>query len=104
VRVRGDCEAAGYYSDIGTQLQQPFVVRQVHGTWRNAQLIPGMRALSGQDKNFVFAEILSISCPSAGNCAAGGMYSTSPGHTQALVVNEVRGTWRQARIVPAAAS
>jgi hypothetical protein len=39
------------------------------------------------------AQILSVSCPSAGNCGAGGEYWDSSGHSQGLVVSEVNGVW-----------
>ena len=48
----------------------------------------------------------SVSCPSAGNCSAGGSYTkNTPGDPEeAFVVNEVNGTWHKAIEVPGTAA
>jgi len=46
------------------------------------------------------AEITSVSCPSAGNCGAGGFYSTATEKTQAFVVSEKGRSWGKAIEVP----
>jgi hypothetical protein len=51
-----------------------------------------------------FAQIMSLSCASAGNCSAGGWGNDSSGHIQAFVVNEVNGTWGKAIEVPGIAA
>ncbi|MEO9181274.1 MAG: hypothetical protein ABI298_06455, partial [Acidimicrobiales bacterium] len=38
----------------------------------------------------------ALSCPSAGNCGAGGAYQDNAANTQGLVLNEVNGTWKKA--------
>jgi hypothetical protein len=48
--------------------------------------------------------IVSVSCASAGNCAAGGQYRDSSKHFQAFVASEVNGTWRAAIEVPGTAA
>jgi hypothetical protein len=58
--------------------------------------VPGAAALNqGGD-----AAILSVSCRSAGNCSAGGIYKDSSGRSQAFVVNQKNGTWSTAEEVP----
>ena len=47
------------------------------------------------------AAVNSVSCASAGNCAAGGFYSNGG---QAFVASEVNGTWRAAIEVPGTAA
>jgi hypothetical protein len=43
----------------------------------------------------------ALSCPSAGNCAAGGAYSDAKGDVEGLVLNEVKGVWKSpTRLVP----
>ena len=42
----------------------------------------------------------SVSCASAGNCAAGGLYRDGRGHYQAFVVSERNSTWGRAIEVP----
>jgi len=43
-----------------------------------------------------------VSCPSAGNCSAGGVYNLGAG--QAFVVSEVNGRWDTAKEVPGTAA
>ena len=62
------------------------------GTWGHAEEVPGTAALNIGG----YAEIRSVSCASAGNCSAGGLYSDSSGHWQAFVVSQVNGTWGKA--------
>jgi hypothetical protein len=76
------------------------VVREVNGTWKTAIEVPGTAALSVGGA----AEVVSASCPSAGNCSAGGWYGDTGGRVQAFVVNEVHGTWKTAIEVPGLAA
>jgi hypothetical protein len=58
--------------------------RAPSGTWHTAVEVPGTAALNrGGD-----AQIISVSCGSAGNCGAGGSYVNSFHHRQAFVDNE----------------
>jgi hypothetical protein len=91
----GNCTAGGFYRD-GSGHGQAFVVRETKGTWRKAIEVPGSGALDAGGG----AEVESVSCATAGNCAAGGFYTDSSGHTQAFVVSQVNGTWRSAIEVP----
>ena len=50
------------------------------------------------------ATITSISCPSAGNCAAGGFYTDSSETEHAFVVTERTGRWGNAIAVPGVAA
>jgi hypothetical protein len=53
------------------------------GGWGAAKEVPGTAKLNqGGD-----AELLSVSCGSAGNCSAGGDYTNKSGHSQAFVVS-----------------
>src|SRR6266702_4688993 len=96
----GNCGAGGYYTN-GSGHHQVFVVSEVNGTWRTAIEIPGTAALNRGGN----AQVYSVSCASAGNCSAGGYYTTdSYGHTQAFVVSDVNGIWRTAIKVPGTAN
>jgi hypothetical protein len=64
-------------------------------SWGNAEEVPGMASL-----NVGGARLLSLSCPSAGNCSAGGSYSDGSFQDQAFVVDEVNGIWGNAVEVP----
>lgn len=96
----GNCSAGGLYegASYGTE---PFVVRQVNGTWGAAHEVPGMAAL---DQNQGGSTVASLSCASAGNCSVGGSYGVSGGKQQVFVANEVNGTWRNAMEVPGTAA
>jgi hypothetical protein len=48
--------------------------------------------------------VLSLSCPAAGDCAAGGLYAGAANHTRAFIASEDNGTWAQAEQVPGTAS
>jgi hypothetical protein len=94
----GDCGAGGFYQDSSGR--QAFVVSEADGSWGAAEEVPGTAALNtGGD-----ADIYSVSCASAGNCAAGGLYTTGSfgGPAQAFVVSEQNGTWGSAQTVAAA--
>jgi hypothetical protein len=91
----GNCTAAGGYQD-GSFRFQVFVVSETNGIWRSAIEVPGLGTLNGGGNAAPF----SVSCASAGNCAAGGLYKDRAGHTQAFVVSQVNGTWRNAIEVP----
>jgi hypothetical protein len=54
---------------------------QTGGTWGEAEKVPGAATLNKGG----LAAIASVSCPSAGNCGAGGYYTDSSGRMQALV-------------------
>ena len=95
----GNCSAGGFYRDAFGNIEA-FVVRQTNGTWGNAKEVPGTAALNtGGD-----AAIAAVSCASAGNCGAGGVYTDSSHHRQAFVVSEANGTWGAAREVPGTAA
>jgi len=104
----GNCSAGGYYATgynaTGEFTRQAFVVSEVHGTWQQAEEVPGTAALNIGE----FAQITSVSCASAGNCGAGGYYKIGYGEygpiRQAFVVSEVNGTWQQAEEVPGTAA
>ena len=62
-------------------------------TWHQAIEIPGTAAP-------VAADVTSVSCASARNCAAGGYYVDRHGHHQPLVAIERAGRWQRATGVP----
>lgn len=93
----GNCAAGGY--DTPHDWRHAFLVDEVRGAWHKAIAVPGVEALNrpgGGD-----SRVTSISCPSAGNCGAGGLYSTGGG---LFVLNEKKGVWGKAIKVPAIAA
>jgi hypothetical protein len=92
----GNCVAGG---DVAVAIERPyqaFVASQKNGTWGKAIKVPGSVALNAGEN----ASVVSVSCQSAGNCAAGGYYEDGAGHQQAFVVSETDGSWGNAIEVP----
>src|SRR5260221_12330290 len=57
------------------------------GTWRAAIEVPGTGGLNKGGN----AGVNSLSCASAGNCTAGGVFTDGAGHPQAFVARETNG-------------
>src|SRR5260221_12070687 len=83
----GNCAAVGHYTD-GSGHRQAFVASETNGTWHAAIEVPGTAALNKGGR----ADVLSVSCPSAGNCAAGGRFSDGVGHSPPVVASGVNRT------------
>ncbi len=98
----GNCSATGIYDYENAESpgDSAFVVNEVNGTWYRALPVPGTRRLNAGD----YAGIFPISCPTAGNCGAGGFYTvdTNVGipYYEVFVVSEAHGTWGNAVQVP----
>ena len=75
---------------------QGFVAVERNGRWGTAIEVPGLEALNKGGT----AEVSSVSCASAGNCAAGGDYMGVGDNEQGFVVSERHGVWGQAIEVP----
>jgi hypothetical protein len=95
----GNCAAGGAYRD-GFGSVQAFVASEKNGVWGTAVEVPGSATLNKGGA----ARVLSVSCASTSNCAAGGYYSEGPGHSQAFVVSETNGVWKSAVEVPGSAT
>jgi hypothetical protein len=92
----GNCAAVGtYWTDLDASYA--FVVTETDGTWGSAKPLSSPAPHSGPLAGGAY----TVSCPSAGNCSAGGDYRPSPpAVTAAFVVTETNGTWGAARAVP----
>jgi hypothetical protein len=91
----GNCTAGGYYTD-GRGRSQGFVDVERDGHWGRAIEVPGLGALNAGG----FAEVSSVSCGSAGSCAAGGQYGIASGSYVGFVAVERDGRWGTAIEVP----
>ena len=90
----GSCAAGGGYTDRRGH-GQGFVAGERNGVWGTAIEVPGLAALNtGGD-----AWVGSVSCASAGSCAAGGYYTDRRGQ-QGFVADERHGVWGKAIEVP----
>ena len=90
----GNCAAGGFYRDRHRHYQG-FVAAERRGRWGRATGVPGLGRLNKGGN----AGVMSLSCTSAGNCAAAGDYRAS-GHRQDFVVSEKNGRWGRAAGVP----
>src|SRR5262249_13573453 len=85
----GNCSAGGFYTDK-SGFKGAFVVGETNGTWGTAMKVAAALNTGGD------AAINSVSCASAGNCTAGGSYTSSSGgrtRVLAFVISETNGTW-----------
>jgi len=99
------CAAAGYCSADGSYADasghgQVFVVNESKGRWDKAREVPGTAALNAGGS----AGAGQLSCPSRGNCTAGGTYADEAGNPEPFVVNEKAGRWGDAEEVPGIAA
>ena len=94
----GGCAAGGWYQD--STGVQGFVAVERDGRWGRAIKVPGLAALNA-GRN---ARVLSVSCGSAGDCAAGGVYQDRAGGVQGFAVVERHGQWGRAIKVPGLAA
>ena len=95
----GNCAVGGSYTDHAGHVQA-FVVREANGTWQAATLLPGLAALNAGGN----AVVSSLSCPSAGRCAAVGFYADSSDALQVLQDSQAGGTWLAAADLPGLAA
>ncbi len=98
-----DCTSGGNCTAVGN-LEDPsspkvlFAVTEKNGVWGSARGVPGVTALLGNHDPFG-SQFRDLSCPSAGNCGAGGYYAPGVSTIQALVASETKGTWGKAQAV-----
>lgn len=90
----GNCAAGGSYRDAAGH-SQAFLVTQKNGHWNKAAEVPGTGSLNAGGQ----AQVTTISCSSAGNCAAGGNYLTGT-HLELFVITQRNGTWGKAAVLP----
>jgi len=95
----GHCAAGGFYRNRRGH-GRAFVAVERYGRWRRAIDVPGLGALNTGGHGGGTARVSSVSCGSAGSCAAGGFYTDGGGHRQGFVASERNGVWGQAIEVP----
>jgi hypothetical protein len=78
----GNCSAGGDYGGRSGAFQA-FVASETNGRWGKAIQVPGSG--SGTLNAGDYAGVNSVSCGSAGNCAAGGSYTDGSGIVQGFV-------------------
>jgi hypothetical protein len=88
----GECSAGGRYKAGGRY--HAFVVSETGGSWGTAINVPGTTTLRRGSS----ADVNEISCPVAGECAAGGFFTGLRG-PKAFVVDETSGSWANATLL-----
>jgi hypothetical protein len=94
----GSCAAGGDYVDRRAARVQVFVTAERNGRWSKAIEVPGLAALNTGSPAYG-AQVISMSCASAGNCTYGGFYQRRHSQ-QGFVASERNGTWGKATDVP----
>lgn len=87
----GNCSAGGDYA-LDAKRSQAFVVDETNGVWGKAQTVPGLTSRDASENTQVYV----MSCPSAGNCSAGGTYALTNNSSIVFVVNKTNGEWGRA--------
>ena len=84
----GNCTAVGSYSD-SSGTHQGMLLTKTAGTWAagTEATLPAGAAFNP------FANLISVSCASAGNCTAVGTYTDSSRSTQGVMLTQAAGTW-----------
>ena len=91
-KTGGTCVVGGSFVDSSGNTQGLLLSEQGNGAWGALPTVPGLGPLNAGGN----AAVTSISCPSAGNCVAGGYFTDSNGHQQAFVITEKNRTWGKA--------
>jgi hypothetical protein len=82
----GNCISGGAFTD-GNQFGQAFLSEETNGVWSSATEVGAALNVGGD------AQIVAISCPSAGSCTAIGNYTDQISAVHTFVINQVNGTW-----------
>lgn len=92
----GNCTAVGrYWSADGSD--KPFTITSTAGVWGAPTTVVFPNGTVPTTPYFAVAR--SVSCSSAGNCAAVGHYALGGGYYQAYTVTSTNGTWGPAQTV-----
>jgi len=91
----GNCVAVGQYQDSSNRAQG-LLLNEVAGSWS-----PGVKPPVPADADpYPAAALYSVSCPSAGDCAAVGSYTDGSGHGQGLLLQQSSWSWSSAVRAP----
>lgn len=84
----GNCAAVGGYTDASGN-DQGLIETETNGVWTGIKApLTGLATLSNPH-----VDIFSVSCSTAGNCAAVGAYADPGGHEEGLIETETNGVW-----------
>jgi hypothetical protein len=93
----GNCVAVGSYRDTTGSTQALVATQSAGGAWQASELPePANATTTTGDQD---ANLDSVACASAGNCAAGGLYEDTTGSDQALVATQsAGGAWQASEL------
>ncbi len=91
----GNCVAVGTYTDSSGH-QQGMEATETGGTFA-----PATEVTAPSNVGSDLEQLVDVSCPSAGDCVAVGLYTDSSGNTQEMEATETSGTFAQATEVSA---
>jgi hypothetical protein len=94
---RGICTGVGTYRTPDGHAHA-FSVSEQNYIWNAFQPIPGMTALP--QGGAATSTVGYLSCPTPGNCTAGGKYTDPAGNTHSYLVTQTNGTWGNAQALP----
>jgi hypothetical protein len=83
----GNCSAVGQYLDSSGVLHG-LLLTETGGVWAR-----GVEAALPANAGSPLANLVSVSCGSAGNCSAAGSYVDGAGNIRGLLLNETGGVW-----------
>lgn len=86
----GDCAVGGQYEDASGNAQG-FLANETAGVWQHAVELALPSGAKQAGKN---GGVVALACPATSECRASGAYLDAAGDYQAVVVNEVDGTWQ----------
>ena len=93
----GNCVAVGNYIDTGSRRQAMVATQSAGGAWQVSELT--LPANANTTAGVQSAFLRSVACPSAGNCAAAGLYRDTTGSDQAMVATQsAGGAWQASEL------
>jgi hypothetical protein len=87
----GNCTAVGNYEDSSGNVQG-LLLSETAGAWATG-VEPTLPANAGSPPQITLTSVGLVSCASAGNCTAVGIYTDSSGNQQYLLLSETAGAW-----------
>lgn len=93
----GTCVGIGAYLDEATNVGQPLIFTETNGVWSAPVLAPGFSPFNPSG----IALVVTLSCPAAGSCDAGGIIVGNSASTlDSFLMHETNGVWGEPFEIP----
>lgn len=89
-----NCTALGTYTNVGGDVEG-LTVSERHATWARAVAMAMPSGAAPNPRTFFYG-YGGLTCPSIGNCSAGGQYLVGTSTYEGFFINEVNGAWQSA--------